>query len=410
MENMVNISNNNELSVDNYVENPIEEQMSFFKINKNHSFNETNLMTLPFISLKRKRENIIERSWKKSNGEIVSIKVVGSAEFGVPQIFELDVLLALFRIHLKNNNNGFYKDKIDNKTEIPARIHFTYKELSDEVGYSEISGRVKTLLERSIKKLNETTIYNSFAIYDAEEKNYVSMFKGERSCRILKNYASYSQADYKRQYGKLINPREIKEMQYVEIDDFFLINMCNNYYKIYDYEKYKSLKSSVAKKIFLILSTWSKGESKFLKYATLVDYIGLDYDTSTERRYAVSQINKALEELVQIDFIDGYEKTRGEGVKLVFNKRVTDLKKYKDLIKNEFDLMAELRRVGIEWDEMSQLSKYTTEEYLIGVLKSIKYKQEVKKEPIKDLKKYFLSAFNINNNPNYIKWDVRDFL
>ncbi len=198
-------------------------------------------------------------------------------------------------------------------------------------------------------------------------------------------------------------------MQYVEIDDFFLINMCNNYYKIYDYEKYKNLKLSVAKKIFLILSTWSKNDSKFLTYQTLADYIGLDYSKS-EKRYTVDLINRSMKELVDINFIEDFEKIRGEGVKIVFNKRKNDLNMYKDLIKNEFDLMAELRRVGIDWDEMSFISKYTTEEYLIGVLKSIRYKQEVKGEIIKDVRKYFLSAFNFDNNPNYIRWDVREFL
>ncbi|MGV2640097.1 hypothetical protein GNF86_01395 [Clostridium perfringens] len=408
MENIEEINNSVVPFVDNIVDESLEEQLSFFKIKKNHSFNETNLMTLPFISLKRKKIQSFERSWTKSSNEMVSIKVVGGEE-GVPQIFELDVLLALFRIHLRNNKNGFYKNKITNKTDIPARIYFTYLELSKEVGYSRYSGKVKMLLERSIKKLNETTIYNKFAIYDAEEKNFVAVFKGEKSCRILKNYASYSKEDYKRQYGKLVNPHEVKEMQYVEIDDFFLINMCNNYYKIYDYEKYKSLKLSVAKKIFLILSTWSKNDSKFLTYQTLADYIGLDYSKS-EKRYTVDLINRSMKELVDINFIEDFEKIRGEGVKIVFNKRKNDLNMYKDLIKNEFDLMAELRRVGIDWDEMSFISKYTTEEYLIGVLKSIRYKQEVKGEIIKDVRKYFLSAFNFDNNPNYIRWDVREFL
>lgn len=408
MENMCEVNNNVITFVDNVVDKSSEEQLSFFKVKENHSFNETNLMTLPFISLKRKKIQSFERSWQKSNNEIVSMKVVGG-ESGVPQIFELDVLLALFRIHLRNNKNGFYKNKVTNKTNIPARIYFTYLELSKEVGYSRYSGKVKKLLENSIKKLNETTIYNKFAIYDAEEKNYVSVFKGEKSCRILKNYASYSKEDYKRQYGKLMNPHEIKEMQYVEIDDFFLINMCNNYYKIYDYEKYKSLKLSVAKKIFLILSTWSKNDSKFLTYQTLADYIGLDY-TKSEKRYTVDLINRSMKELVEINFIEDYEKIRGEGVNIIFNKRKFDIKTYKDLITNEFELMAELRRVGIEYDEMSFISKYTTQEYLIGVLKSIRYKQEVKCEIIKDVRKYFLSAFNLDNNPNYIKWDVREFL
>ncbi|MEG1309834.1 MAG: replication initiator protein A [Bacilli bacterium] len=401
---MENVDNTLEVSdtVEESVDKP-EEQLTFFKLKENHGFNETNLMTLPFISLKRKKIDSFERTWKKSNNEIVSIEVIGGKN-GVPQIAELDVLLALFRIHLKNNKNGFFKNKETKITKIPQRIHFTYTELAKEVGYKDNSGFVKKKLETSIKKLNETTIYNKYAIMDAEQGKYISTFKGEKSCRILKNYTSYTKEDYKKENdGKLMNPYQVKDMQYVEIDDFFLNNMCNNYYKIYDYQKYKGLKMAIAKKIFLILNTWSKGNSKNLTYQVLADYIGLDFKEKKDQYYAIKQINKAMEDLVEVGYIDGFKTLRNTGVNIIFNQFKLDADNYKHLFKKSEEVLAELRSLGIEYDEMEDLAKKTSPQYLVGVLRRIRYKKEVKGEHIEDNKKYFLSAFSS-------KWDVKQFL
>lgn len=384
-----------------------EEQLSFIKFKKHEGFNETNLMTLPFISLKRKPEQIISRSWKKSNDEIVSLEVVGGAK-GVPQIAELDVLLALFRIHLKNNKNRFtqkktnMEDKKNTKVDIPKKIHFTYFELAKEVGYAKYGGKQKEALEKSIKKLNETTIYNKFAIFDASKGEFVSMFKGEKSCRILKNYTSYTEVDFKREEGRTLKPNEIKDYQYVEIDDFFLSNMCNNYYKIYDYEKYKELKSAVAKRIFLILNTWSKGNKKVLSYESLVNYIGLDYETPKEKNYARDLINRAMKELKEINYIDDFKKKRSEGIEIIFNQRSVDVENYKHMFNKFSEIMEELRTYGINYDEMPKITEKVSEEYLKGLLRNIRYNVEVKGNNIKNKRQYFLSALKE-------RWDVSQF-
>lgn len=399
-----NVDNAVELSnIDNKLVDNSQEQLTFFKIKQTHGINETNLMTLPFVSLKRKSESTIERVWKKSNNEIVSMKVVGG-EFGVPQIAELDVLLALFRIHLKNNKNGFLKNKETNQLKIPQKIHFTYSTLADELGYKTKSGSLKKKLERSVKKLNEATIYNKFAILDAEKGEYISSFKGEESCRILKRYKSYSKENYKKENGKLMNPYEIKDYQCVEIDDFFLNNMCNNYYKIYDYEKYKGLKMAIAKKIFLILNTWSKGNSKFITYQVLADYIGLDFKEKKECYYAIKQINKAMQELVDVNYIDNFEILRNKGVNIIFNQYKLDKDNYKHLFKNPNDIVPELRKYGFEYEEIGKMIEKESLDYIIGVLRSLRYRLETNGESKTNLKKYLLSAFEKE------KWDVKEFM
>lgn len=392
-----------DLDVDNS-----EKQLTFFKFKKHEGFNETNLMTLPFISLKRKSEQSITRSWRKSNNELVSLEVVGGKD-GVPQIAELDVLLALFRIHLKNNKDGFTQQKYKSnnkkitKTDIPKRIHFSYFELAKEVGYAKYGGKQKEALEKSIRKLNETTLYNKFAIFDASKGEFISTFKGVKSCRILENYSSYVETEYKREKGKKLKPNQIKDYQYVEIDDFFLTNMCNNYYKIYDYEKYKELKSAVAKKIFLILSTWSKGDIKILSYDTLVNYIGLDYKTTKEQNYARDLINRAMKELQNVGYIDSFKKKKKEGVEIIFNQRSIDIKNYKHMFNTPTEVMAELRSFGINYDEMPEITKKVSEKYLVAILRNIRYNIEVKGLNIKNKRQYFLSALRE-------KWEINQFI
>ncbi|MBS4893805.1 MAG: replication initiator protein A [Veillonella parvula] len=367
------------------------EQISFFKIKEGHSFNETNLMTLPFISLKKKEEKVIERSWKKSNNEIVSIKVVGG-EHGVPQIAELDVLLALFRIHLKNNNNGFYKNNKTLETQIPKKINFTYALLARELGYKQNGGALKKKLEKSIRKLNEVTIYTKFAILDAKSGEYISKFNGLESCGILNSYCSYSKEDYKRMNnGQTLSPYKMIENQSIEIDDFFLNNMCNNYYKVYDYEKYKELKMGIAKKLFLILSTWSKGNSKFLTYQVLADYIGIDFKETKDIYNAKYQIKKAVNELVSIGYIDGFEERKGEGIEIIFNKRKLMSANYKDMFLTENEMIGELRQIGIDYDEIGLIFRNNDPEYIAAMLRMMREKTD-KGERIKSKRDYFLSA------------------
>lgn len=362
------------------------------RIKKSHGINETNLMTLPFISLKRKKVSSFERIWARSNNEIVSMRVVGG-EDGVPQIGELDVLLALFRIHLKNNKHGFLKEKDTNKVQIPQKINFTFTQLAKEMGYKEMSGALKRNLDKSIRKLNETTIYNNFAIMDITEGQYCYGFKNRKSCRILKNYNSYEMSAYKKMNGKLANPYEVKDLQYVEIDDFFLNNMCNNYYKIYDYEKYKELKMSVSKKIFLILNTWSKVNSKYLTYQTLADYIGLDYKEKKDQYYAVKQINNSMKELVDIGYIDDFEVIRNKGINLIFNQKRLDAENYKKYFLTENEMIGELRQIGVDYEDIIRVFRENDNEYIAAMLRMMRIKVD-KGERIKNKKEYFLSAVN----------------
>ncbi|WP_242865012.1 replication initiator protein A, partial [Clostridium botulinum] len=70
-----------------------EQEVETISLKSNQSINESNLMVIPFISMKKTKVKVLERYWI-SNGVRRGIKVVGSGEHGCPTIAELDVLLA----------------------------------------------------------------------------------------------------------------------------------------------------------------------------------------------------------------------------------------------------------------------------------------------------------------------------
>lgn len=331
-----------------------------------YNFCETNIILLPLISLKREREDVIERKWISIDGKESYIKIIGG-ETGVLQIFELDLLLALFSLNQKNGNGKFNKTK---------NIVFTYQDLAKEIGYSDYSGKVKLLIEKSLKRLNEITIYSDNTFYNSNTNNYMNKYTNGCSFRLFNNYITYAE------------PRCSKVL--IELDNFFLTNVKNGYYSNYNYEKYKKLKLSVSKRLYLIINALKINKSKYLTYQTLADYIGLDYSKS-EKRYAVDLINRSMQELVEENIIKGFEKIRGKGVNIFFEDYVSG------------NIVEELNKLKISWEELTWLTQNTSKEYLIGVLKYINYKQTVKKEKIKNIKKYFLSAFNFYNEKDFKK-------
>lgn len=404
MENTVEESNRLKVSVDKIDENDIvkteDEQISFFNLKENYGIVETNLGVLPFISMKRKKVNILNRTWTRSNGQQVMLKVVGG-EDGVPQMKDMDVLLALLRLNAKQQNNCF--KKVNGNVEINRRIYFTYAELARELGLEIRGGSMKARLEKSIKKLNEATIYNKFAFMDAKTKEYIKVFKGEKSCRILRNYTSYEMCDSIKDNGKYLSAKEIKEMQYVEIDDFFYENMCCNYFNSYNFNMYISLKMDMAKKIFLILNIWSKSSSKFITYQALFDYIGLDIKEAKDQYYAINQIKKAMTELMSIKYIDGYDEEKGRGINIIFNQKKLDILNFKNLYITSGDQFNALRAYGIRIDQVSLILTNFSKEYVAAVLRSLKYKS-AKGEVKKNMINYIMSAFGEE------KWDVKEFM
>lgn len=374
-------------------DNEIEEEIEIITINSTQGINESNLMTIPFISLKNTKVKILERYWE-SNGIKRGIKVKGSVEYGCPTVSELDVLLALFRILLKNIGYKYQYNRTTGKVNIPQTINFTYRELAKELGYKSYGGSIKEKLNKSIRILIETTIYTTFGIRDASMKDYVDNFNGEESTRILKNYKEYSYTRERKKGG--INSNIVKEKQSVDIDDFFFKNICNNFFKIFDYSRYVSLNKGISKKIYLLLCQWSHGYEKFLYYDTLYDYLSFDVTEDKKRYYYNRLIKESLEELKKIKFIDDFEISTSEGVNLIFNENRKKIAKGKYKYKTDEEVITKLQEYGLSISEWTKYFRMDNSEYVKGLLRYVD--NRVEKGLVPNPKEYLLKGLK---NENY---------
>lgn len=388
------------------------ESEKIINIKKYQSFNESNLMTLPFISLKRARVQEIKRKWVR-DGQEIGLTVRG-AKYGCPTIYELDVIMALLRIQSKNmdnkiviasktklDENGDVLERTNKVTNLPKIINFTYRALAKEMGLKGWGKATKKRLEDSIKCLNECTVYSSLAIRDQTQEQYIVEFNGLESSRILKNYRAYSIHNYKIMGKDLLSPKDIIEAQSIEIDDFFYNNLTNNFFKIYDYETYMKLKMGISKKLLLILTQWSHGSEKYITLHTLFDYTGLDYETEKEEKYNYAQLKKALNELVEVGFIQDFKATM-QGVNFVFNITKKEKEKGLDKYTNNNDIVGRLREIGIEYEDINKYCRLDTMSYIAGLLRYVDYRH--KKGWVKDLKKFTLKGLPFE------RYDVEEFM
>lgn len=374
------------------------------KIRSYQSFNESNLMTLPFISMRRKRVDEINRTWIR-DGKEVGLKVVAS-KLGCPTIYELDVIMGLFKILSKNMNNEIVVSSLNDEkntkkvTNMPKVINFTYRSLAKEMGLKGFGKATKERLETSIRRLVECTVYSTLAIRDRELGEYIVDFDGLESSRIFKNYKSYSVSRYKKAEKKLLDPKKVEEYQSIEIDDFFFKNLTNFDLKLYDNDKYILLKLGIAKKIMLILTQWSHGNEKYITMQTLYDYIGLEVNTKEEEYYYNQELKKACQELVDVKFIQSYIVTSA-GVKFIFN--TTRFIEYRglDKYKEENEIVARLFNIGIEIQDINKFCRMDTWSYVAALLRYIDNMES--KGKIDDVKKFTLKGLP------YGRYDVKDY-
>lgn len=367
------------------------------------SINESNLMTLPFISLKRAKVYDIDRTWIR-NGKEVNLKVVGSSKRGCPRIQDLDVLMALFKIMTNSIDNKLEVLNTENNiqvTNIPKVINFTYRGLAKQMGLKGFGKTTQKRLDDSIRCLTECTLYSTLSMRDQELGDYVVDFDGIESSRILKNYKSYKMDNFRLMGKKLLSPDKIEDYQSIEIDNFFFRNMCNNYFKVYDYEKYKSLTRSISKKLLLILAQWSHGYEKYISNQTLYDYIGIDVVDNDSAYYYNREIKKSLDELVKIKVINDY-KIEPLGVTFVFNTsrrlKAKGLDKYKD----DAEIVCRLREIGIDYSDINKYCQLDTTPYISALLRYVDVKEELGQ--IKDIKLFTLKGLRLDS------YDVREYM
>lgn len=363
------------------------EEIKTISIKSNQSIAESNLMLLPFVSVQNTNVKILKRTWI-SNGIERGLVVKGSVDLGVPTTKDLDTLLALFRIMIRNIGFKYEYNVSTNTANFDSpKVNFTFSELAKEMGYNKFSGQIKNIIEKSLNRLNETTIYSTLkgSIRDSEKGEYITEFNGEESFRIICDLKMYSYSRIKASGQKVGNPEFVKENTSLTIHNFFFKNICNNYFKIYDYSKYLELKLGISKKLFLLLNQWSHGHEKYLTYQVMYDMLGLEIKNKTDVYYHNKQIKKAFNELVKAKFIDGFkEKKSKEGVNIIFDAKLTNGAKLLDKYTTDSSVVAKLRELGITYDDITRYYRLDNQDYVRGLLRYYEFQLEnnkiVKKE------------------------------
>jgi hypothetical protein len=141
-----------------------------------------NASQLPFIAeYKGERKTSLEYIWatKGVNGELHKrgMMVSGHGIYGVPTLFDYDVLVALEDIFInKKTENGFCELKTLDIVDDDLQIEFNINELAREMGYVSPNNLVRTNVKRSIRILLATTIFSMYegGIYDIRNKKYIS--------------------------------------------------------------------------------------------------------------------------------------------------------------------------------------------------------------------------------------------
>lgn len=354
-----------------------EDEIKVITIKSTHSIAESNLMVLPFVSVRNTKVGIFKREWE-SKGIKRGIEVKGSVNLGVPTIKDLDVLLALFRIMVADMDFKYEYNVTQNTAKIESpEIHFTFQSLAKEMGYTSFSGAIKEILEKSLKRLNETTIYStgSGALRDAKESDYITEFNGEESFRIITDLKTYSYKKVKNRGEKIVNAKGVKEKTSVRIDKFFFKNICNNYFRIYDYSQYLKLRFGFSKKLFLLLNQWSHGYEKFLTYAIIYDILGLKTKVKKDIYYYNKQIKKAFRELVQINFIEDFIENKDKtGINIIFNRTMSSNAKMLNKYKTDAEVIARLHELGLSYDAITKYYRLDNQDYVKGLLRYYDFK------------------------------------
>lgn len=260
------------------------------KLNAEESIIEINSVQLPCISEYRgERLQSIHYKWINRSGKPAQrgIFVSGHEELGVPTLRDLDTLVALQSIFIKNNTkNGICILKTECILEEDLYIDFTINELAKELGYkSSINNNVRNNIKKSIKTLLATNIANCYegGIYNIKSKNYITDTSTKYQC--IERCTNY----YKSHITDNLNRDNIEK---IKINRFFYEMIINGYTLIYNREKFKLTNNLMARKLYLLISLWM-GNKSYLTVSIddLIEFIPV---AQSELKYQRQYIKKAL--------------------------------------------------------------------------------------------------------------------
>ena len=376
------------------------------------SLGEGNFFDLPFIYPFRTDEPITyyEFVWFDKEKKR-SIRVYGNKELGgIPTTFDYDVMIALFKILVQNNDYKFNYDYDTQKYEFEPVIEFTFRGLAKQLGIDvsgnkSLGGSNTKRLRESLERLSATVMFNTEygGFYDITKKDY-SCDK-VTSIRFIYDLKYYT--------------NNIDRVNSCKIDKFFLQSLQNSYFKIINYDLYLKIKSWYAKKLYVLLHKWQGGKDKIdLLYDTLYQRMPLPDDKPAYRRNEI--IKRAADELVKHGYLTHYErdskkcmisfyynKDLGKNHGVLYDTNENLDKNYIDIIKSKYkfpsEIEVQLKIYGFSPEEIDEYiflcyKSDTAFEYFKALMRYTEYR--VFKNDVKDVKSFLKlglkGVYNIN--------------
>ncbi|MBU3114043.1 hypothetical protein [Clostridium lacusfryxellense] len=263
-----------------------------YKLNAGESIVDGNSIQLPCIAEYQGNRYIdLAYNWSSRKGAPVQrgIFVSGHAEYGVPTLRDLDTLVALESIFIKNKtDNGICELKTEDLLDEDLYIDFTINKLSRELGFNSINNHTRDLIKRSIEVLVATTITNSYkgGLYDIRTKKYDNDLSSQY--HYIEGYTGYEETD-------VSGITKIVDVTKIKISRFFYTMIVNNYNLIYDKTLYGKTKNYTAKKIYLLALLWmGKNNYTTTMIDTLIECVPV---AQKEIQYKRQYIKKALSDL-----------------------------------------------------------------------------------------------------------------
>lgn len=334
-------------------------------LQSHQSLGEGNFFDLPFIYPFRTKEilTFYEFKWLDSvNKKNRSIRVYGNDKLGgIPTSFDYDVLIALYKIMVKNNQNSFAYNKDSSKYEFDGKVEFSFPELAEALGWktenSKIGGNNIKKLKESLERLASITIFNTElgGLYDITKKN--SAVDTVTQINLIQSLKYYDPQ----------NPGEVaSKKSSCRIGEFFLNSLQNSYLKIIDYDFYLEISSWYTKKLYVLLNKWRGEKAQIdLLFDTIYQRLPLPEEKETKERNRI--IKKAANELVSLGFLTSFViNPKAKKIQFYFNQ---------DFKKTSLSLN-EPKKMG-KYEYITQArEKYRKREEIVNRLKSVGFDNE----------------------------------
>ena len=262
---------------------------------KRYAIIEGNLLEYPIFSMERKRVNSTcsQYVWAQRDrkGTVVrEEKLSIECTRGLPNAFDLDVFNAVMRLYTKGKGEDEYR-----KNE----VHFTVYQIPKELDLS-ITGTKRRRIKESLVRMASTVL-------NFEKSFYAEKEKVTKVVHLIDNLEYYEKWKGKR----LINAVK------VTLDSELVSSIERNYFKLIDFDIYKSLPSGLPRRLYEYLE---KKKYRKTQFEIGVRKLAKRIPLKTRKISQVKELlGRANEELKKKDVIDRWA-YKGSNIIYYFKK------------------------------------------------------------------------------------------